>query len=152
MINDTRLPERFWNKIKVSESGCWEWTAYRGKVDGYGRFRWKAGATTLSHRIAYSVFVSQPDDDKDIDHLCRNRACCNPEHLEEVTRQENILRSPITNAGKNAVKTHCDKGHELSGDNLGVNSKGGRACITCRKDYNREYQREYYRNVLRFKK
>jgi hypothetical protein len=80
---------------KVSETGttaksCWEWTGYRDK-DGYGMFGLR-GAGRRAHCVAWTLDHGQIPDGAEIDHLCRNRACVRPSHLELVTHRENILR------------------------------------------------------------
>jgi hypothetical protein len=69
------------------EGGCW---TYRGMLDewGYGKIK-IAGRKHRTHRVAYEAIVGPIPDGLTIDHLCRNRACCNPDHLEPVTRSEN---------------------------------------------------------------
>jgi hypothetical protein len=87
---DERLPPRFWNKVAaVKGGGCWYWMAglFRG---GYGQFRF--GRNTRAHRVAYEALVGEIPAGLDLDHLCRVRHCVNPEHLEPVTRKENIRR------------------------------------------------------------
>lgn len=142
VFGDERLPERFWAKVAQADSGCWEWTAGRDPK-GYGRFKAEVG--TLAHRVTYLTLVGSHAEGLELDHLCRNRACCNPAHLEPVTRRENVLRSPIANAAVNARKTHCIRNHELSGANVRSNSKGGRECVTCYQEYMRTYRREWWR-------
>ena len=92
---------------KVSRSaGCWAWTgADRG--NGYGKFQ-VAGRPVLAHRFAYEAFVGPIPDGLQLDHLCRNKACVNPSHLEPVTNRENALR---------ARRTHCKSGHEFTPEN-----------------------------------
>jgi len=71
-------------------TGCWEWLRYRDK-EGYGRFAF-GPKNAMAHRAAYVLEIGAIPEGLDLDHLCRNRGCVNPEHLEIVTRQENIRR------------------------------------------------------------
>ena len=101
---DPRLPARFW--AKVNQNGpvpahrpdlgpCWQWTAALDR-EGYGRFHW-LGQNGLAHRIAYEMLIGPMPAGLEPDHLCRNRACVNPLHIEPVTHRENTLRgnSPV---------------------------------------------------------
>lgn len=130
--------QRFW--AKISKDGhafngvvCWEWL---GKVNkaGYGCFSPKRDSV-IAHRWSYEQFVGPIPEGLTIDHLCRNRRCVNPAHLEAVTARVNILRGEGI-AGDNARKTHCKRGHLLEGWNL-LKVPGGRACHQCRNDYAR---------------
>lgn len=127
--------ERFMLKVRFGEGGCVDWTA--GTVgNGYGQF-WD-GRLVLAHRWAYEYFKGPIQDGLQLDHLCRNRHCVNPAHLEPVTGRENILRGET---GKNnSDKTHCPQGHHYTGDNLYVNPAGSRVCRTCLADSQRRYQ------------
>lgn len=123
--------ERFRSKVKInSESGCWEW---QGGVtgSGYGYF-WHKGRMQRAHRVVFMLNGYQLDDSKCLDHLCRNRRCVNPQHLEEVSFTENILRGESLFA-KNAAKTHCHRGHEFTEANT-YRYRGGksRMCLRCR--------------------
>lgn len=110
-------------------SGCWLWTGAR-TLNGYGFISYH-GRNEMAHRIAYGLFVGPIPEGKTLDHLCRQRACINPKHLEPVTLRENVLRNTSLVAA-NAVKTHCLRGHPLSGDNL-YTGGGQRACRACRR-------------------
>jgi hypothetical protein len=125
--------ERFWDKVETRPSGCWEWTAYITS-EGYGQFYPKHGNPILAHRFSYETNKGKIPKVKEIDHLCRNRKCVNPEHLECVTRRVNISRgmSGMETGLRNLAKTHCPKGHPYSGDNLYIiPSTGTRQCRTC---------------------
>ena len=131
-FGDEKLPERFWRKVKISETGCWLWQASKN-ADGYGNFKYGKNSQG-SHRIAYEVLVQKIPNKLQLDHLCRTRHCVNPAHLEPVTQKENILRSESPSA-KNAKKLFCARGHLLSAENLLI-CYSGRICKLCKLQYN----------------
>lgn len=104
--------------------GCMAWL---GPVDaqGYGRH-----GKEWAHRFVYEMTVGPIPSGLQLDHLCRNRRCVNPDHLEPVTSRENTLRGDGPTA-QNARKSHCHRGHPFSGDNLFVRSDGTRRCRAC---------------------
>lgn len=113
---------------------CWEWPGYVNDDSGYGRV-WDGTETDAAHRWVYSMLRGVIPAARDLDHLCRNRRCVNPWHLEPVTRRENLLRSPITRASINAAKTHCPRGHEYTPENTRVRiARGTRECRTCERE------------------
>lgn len=111
---------------------CWMWTGVLNP-GGYGDFsvgRKHVGA----HRTAYEQFVGRIPDGLHLDHLCRNRACCNPAHLEPVTAGENVLRG-VGFAAQKAMQTHCINGHEFTRENtMPRKGRGGRECRQCKRD------------------
>jgi len=117
-------------KVEVTDT-CWLW---RGTLDtkGYGRFKTHIGAGSpkqAAHRWLYKQVVGPVADELDMDHLCKVHNCVNPDHLEPVTRAENIRRG---NTGiHNRIKTHCPAGHEYSPENTWLHKQGYRVCRTC---------------------
>lgn len=127
--------DRFAEKVALRDDGCLEWIG--GKAgEGYGYFYTGPAAPgahgrVYAHRWAYEYAVGPIPDGLQLDHLCSNRACVNPDHLEPVTPLENVRRS----AG-NGSKTHCPSGHPYSGDNLRT-YRAVRFCRACQRAYDR---------------
>jgi hypothetical protein len=132
--------QRFWSKFTASSSdACWPWHEPAvNKVNGYGYLHIGrengVHRRALAHRFAYEMIVGPIPDGLHIDHLCRNRACVNPAHMEPVTQRENTLRG-IAVSATNARKTHCSAGHEFTSENTRTRSdNGGRRCRTCARN------------------
>ena len=138
----TPVIDRLMNRVEmIPFSGCW---IYMGALNqaGYGWIG--AGSREVgvdrAHRVTYKHFKGKIPEGKEIDHLCRVRSCCNPEHLEAVTRQVNANRGECgkKTGEKNTAKTHCKHGHEFTTSNTYTyKSKKGsihRHCITCMND------------------
>jgi len=122
--------ERFCSKIKVA-GNCWEWTASLDR-DGYGRFSVKH-KNISAHRFSYGLFNEDIPEGLQIDHLCRNRKCVNPLHLEAVPLQENIKRGLTGKINHwREHKTHCPYGHEYT------QGKNQRICKTCKNRANQK--------------
>lgn len=111
------------------EDDCWRWV---GEIDSYGYGRMRVGGKyRKAHRVVYEELVGPIATGLTLDHLCRNRRCVRPDHLEPVTRKENILRGSNFTA-INARKTHCPKGHEYIPANTLITASGARRCRACK--------------------
>jgi len=125
---------RFWSRVEI-DGECWVWRGSR-TPDSYGMF-W-AGRNYRAHRWAYEYMRADIPDGLQLDHLCRNRPCVNPWHVEPVTPGENVRRS-MSVAAENARKTHCKRGHPLSGENLKIllhhTGRLYRSCKACQRSW-----------------
>lgn len=122
------LSERFWSKVdKQGPDECWQWLAAKQR-NGYGVIGLGGhdGRMVRTHRVSYELAHGPIPEGLIIDHLCRNRGCVNPAHLEAVDQRTNLLRGTGASA-RNHVKSTCPQGHPYSG----VNSRGDRICHTC---------------------
>jgi hypothetical protein len=115
------LPNNVVSKIDFSDS-CWLWMGAT-QSRGYGSVVID-GRAWLAHRAVYTHLIGDIEDGLTLDHLCMVKRCVNPLHLEPVTAKENKRRAL-------AQKTHCLRGHALSGRNLRINGNGHRSCLTC---------------------
>ena len=135
VLSDAALA-RFEAKTRRGANGCDEW---QGRLDnGYGRF-WLDGQSLLAHRVAWEITHGLIAEGLQIDHLCRNRACVNPAHLEPVTIATNVLRGTGITA-TNAAKTMCLKGHPFDDQNTRTRRNGQRACKECQRDRVRSWR------------
>lgn len=140
-------PERrFFTKFEVGQppvdapdlGPCWLWTGAIGS-GGYGTLHLDVERGPVgAHRFSYELHVGPIPDGLQLDHLCRVKHCVNPLHLEAVTASENTLRA-VPFRGPIRPRTHCKKGHPLSGDNV-YGHNGKRTCKTCKADRQRAYR------------
>ena len=112
---------------------CWIWTAAKSSA-GYGQ-TFQDGRVVYVHRVVYELAVGEIPQGYEVDHLCHNRACARPDHLEAVTPTENRRRQH-EHYSHNRAKTHCPKGHPYSGSNLYM-SGTNRKCRACRSEMDR---------------
>lgn len=150
-----KLPKHIKNKIDFTDS-CWLWTGTL--YNGYGNTSYM-GKSSLAHRATFSIIKGEISNNLVIDHLCRNRNCVNPEHLEAVTPRENILRGASPSAIY-AKRTHCNKGHKFNRTNTLVREdNNSRRCKICHLKYHKLYREshkktinEYHRTLKRDRK
>lgn len=139
---DASSRRRLAEYVRPDDDGCWIWT---GALNwgGYGHMQMSDGTGASkargAHRISYELHVGPIPDGLHLDHLCRVRACVNPDHLEPVTPKENVWRSPIAPAFLNGIKTHCRRGHEYTDANTyrPPSAPNQRHCRICKDDQTR---------------
>ena len=124
---------RFWEKVEASPADCWNWTASKNHK-GYGRF-WDGTRKVRAYRFLWEQINGVIPEGLELDHLCRNPSCVNPQHLEIVTRRENVMRGrlPEIMRQRQLIKTHCPRGHPYDNKNTHINpATGARECRACR--------------------
>lgn len=137
------IEERFKERIRIEEAGygtpCWRWLGSCHHSGGYGRIKDTVkGKLIATHIFSYEQKHGIVPADLELDHLCRNRWCCNPDHLEAITHQENVLRGQSPHAILHNAKV-CKRGHELTDANTYYRSdRAGRNCRLCVKIRNQE--------------
>lgn len=138
------------SRYRITDSGCWEWLGSTNGL-GYGRMRLPGDTYHYAHRVSYEDHKGPIPTGYQVDHLCRNPLCINPDHLEAVTNRENIARSKNKCASV-LRENKCFRGHDFTPENTYVTWNGGRSCRICRNQRERarqstpewkEYKREY---------
>ena len=130
-MNEVDYLERFWDKVEADPfSGCWTFNSM--ERSGYGRIKIN-GKIFSAHRFIFELLNGKIPRKFELDHLCRNRACINPYHLEIVTRRENVLRgnSPQLARERQLAKRFCKFGHPFNDKNTRIRSNGARVCRKC---------------------
>lgn len=127
--------DRIFARIDVAD--CWEWQGYRLPA-GHGRVR-ANGRKVLVHRWVWAHLVGPVGVGLELDHLCRNPPCTNPDHLQPVPHRINALRGVGVGA-RNSVKTHCAKRHAYTPENTYIDSMNRRVCRICRREWQRTYR------------
>lgn len=129
------VEQRFWRFVSPEPmSGCYLWMGADNQV-GYGQMTIN-GRRVLAHRLSYEMYKGPIPDGLELDHKCRVRCCVNPDHLEPVTRRENVMRGQSPTRF-NAEKTHCKRGHEFTIENTKIEPPNHRSCRTCIRERRR---------------
>jgi hypothetical protein len=149
--SDAQVYERFIKKVEIAPNGCWNWTG--SLIRGYGNFN-TSSKGKYAHRFSYEVHKGRSiSEGLDIDHLCLNPKCVNPDHLEPVTRAENtkrqwrntptaiqlsrVKKAAAAAAKMNAKRTVCKHGHDKTGDNVYF-YRGRKDCKICINERSRK--------------
>lgn len=135
-ISECSVISKAWKERIVNNSnGCWMWVGGKN-VNGYASGQLN-NRTVRVHKAIYELLVKKVGRGLELDHLCKNRNCVNPRHLEEVTHLENMRRGVLAN------KTHCVRGHKLDGENLLPSTPKRRSCRLCGRIRVREWRKKY---------
>ena len=138
-MRNITLEDRFWAKVQKTET-CWIWQGCWSKQTGYGKVQINH-KPKLVHVLSFEWAKGILPEGTEIDHLCRNRRCVNPEHLEAVNHRDNVLRG-INACASNAKVTHCPQGHPYDLFNTYRRPDGGRDCRICRDKRSLAYKQK----------
>jgi hypothetical protein len=136
------LLDRIKRRIAITEAACWEWLGAKTH-NGYGQV-WGGHdrGTARVHRVVFELTRGPIPEGLVVDHLCRNRACCNPEHLELCTQGDNARKAPDAPFWVRKRATHCERGHVFDEANTLTTTTGHRECRTCRALRAQNYKRK----------
>lgn len=139
------LREQFFKHVQKDASGCWNWTSTLSNPGRYARIK-VDGKDVYAHRVSYELHGKSIPDGMQIDHLCRNTQCVNPEHLEAVTPLENTRRSFLNPRGaRKATAVACGREHKWTPGNIVVRRRSGksqRLCLECKRIWSATYRRK----------
>lgn len=137
VLKDHTPARERWKKLyTVNErTGCWEWAGQKSR--GYGVISDGAGKQHTAHRLVWEEMGGVLKEGLELDHLCKNRGCVNPAHIEQVHHTINVRRGGVN--GSNFTKTECKYGHEFTPENTYVRSNGWRSCRACDRRLMREH-------------
>ena len=131
--------QRFEEKYQpIPWTGCWLWTASTHR-DGYGEMRNRKGEKDKAHRISYEMYKGKIPDELCVDHICRVRACVNPDHLRLLTPTQNTMAG-FGYMANFARRTHCNYGHEFTPENTITQNGARRRCRTCKNEEGKRYK------------
>lgn len=131
------IEERLFAKVDATGI-CWLWTGAKNR-GGYGAIsKGRREGAAVVHRVVWELLVGPIPEGADLDHLCRVRACCNPDHLEPVSRAVNVARG--SHRAGAPRRTHCKRGHAFTAENSIPNGPNGRACRICTTEAKRRYR------------
>jgi len=137
-MTTSSISDRFWSYVQGGDvDTCWEWIGHK-QPTGYAHFyvsgSGKERLRQYSHRFAYEELRCDIPAGLEIDHLCRNRGCVNPWHMEPVTHKENQVRMGPHRPKRYNMGPTCKAGHERNEENTRINSNGAQVCVLCRRE------------------
>lgn len=134
IFGDERVPRRIWDKLTVTDTGCWHWLGAMvgpgNKAHQYGGV-WFERRMWRLHRLFFEIFVRAPSADEHVHHECRNKLCANPAHLHALRGKDHC-------GHQHRDKTHCKHGHAFDEANTYIKSNGCRSCKACLRRRSRE--------------